>query len=247
MAAASRTRTPVLKDLDDLQKLIKNNIKQDRDPVVHPTLWRHRNMACVVENYQELLAAISDQGKLFAKRQLSDALKKQFAGDPKVIKEFGDVLAGALAHCKEKSRQIRSGSKTFGPVLRVASLWQKQNSSSTLGATEEAANSDSEVEEVSTNKNKDLGEELAAQKFLLDAQKIFGGGSSMKTLKRHVSVCSVASSEGEICGEAADSSEPSTTEAAKASKLQRTAAPKASEQTTDRKVLFSTISKKQYP
>ena len=72
---------------------------------------------------------------------------------------------------------------------------------------------------------------------------MFGGGSSMKTLKRHVSVCSVASSE---VGETADPSEPSTTEAAKASKLQRTAAPKASEQTTDRKVLLSTISKKQY-
>ena len=148
---------------------------------------------------------------------------------------------------KKKARQIRSGSKTFGPVLRIASLWQKHSSSSTLGATEEAANSDSEVEEVLTNKNKDLGEELAAQKFLLDAQKMFGAGSSKKTLKRHASVCSVASSEGEIFGETADPSEPSTTEAAKASKLQRTAAPKASEQTTDRRVLFSTISKKQYP
>ena len=247
MAAASRTKTPRLKDLDEMQKLIKNNIKQDRDPVVHPTLWRHRDMSCVVDQYQEFLAAISDQGKLFAKTELTYALKKQFAGDPKVIKEFADVLVAALAHCKAKSRQIRTGSKTFGPVLRIASLWQKHSSSSTLGATEEAANSDSEVEEVSTNKNKELGEQLAAQKCLLDAQKIFGGGSSMKTLKRHVSVCSVASSEGEICGEAADSSEPSATEAAKASKLQRAAAPKASEQTTDRRVLFFTISKKQYP
>ena len=251
MAAASRTRTPVLKDIYDLQKLIKNNIKQEHDPVVHPGLWRYRDNDCVVEHYQEFLAAIADQGKLLVKRELGDALMKEFArrrfaGDPNLVKEFAEVLVGALAHCKEKSRQIRSGNKTFGPVLRIASIWQKHSSSSTLVATEEAANSDSEVEEVLTNKNKDLGEELAAQKHLLDAQKMFGGGSSMKTLKRHASVCSVASSEGEIFGETADPSEPSTTEAAKASKLQRTAAPKASEQTTDRKVLLSTISKKQY-
>ena len=247
MAAASRSRTPVLKDPDDLQKLIKDNIKQEKNPVLHPGLWRHRDIDCVVENYQELLAAISEQGKLLARRQLYEALRRQFAGDPVVIKEFAGAIVDALAYCKSKARQIRSGSKTFGPVLRVATFWQQHSSSSTLGATEEAANSDSEVEEVSTNKNKELGEQLAAQKCLLDAQKIFGGGSSMKTLKRHASVCSVASSEGEICGEAADSSEPSATEAAKASKLQRAAAPKASEQTTDRRVLFFTISKKQYP
>ena len=248
MAAASRTRTPVLKDIYDLQKLIKNNIKQEHDPVVHPGLWRYRDIECVVEHYQEFLAAISDQGKLLVKRELRCALMKEFArrrfaGDPNLVKEFAEVLVGALAHCKEKSRQIRSGNKTFGPVLRIASIWQKHSSSSTLVATEEAANSDSEVEEVLTNKSKDLGDQLAAQKFLLDAQKMFGAGSSMKTLKRHASVCSVASSE---VGETADPSEPSTTKAAKASKLQRTAAPKASEQTTDRKVLLSTISKKQY-
>ena len=239
MAAASRTRTPVLKDIYDLQKLIKNNIKQDHDPVVHPGLWRYRDIDCVVEHYQEFLAAISDQGKLLVKRELRYALMKEFArrrfaGDPNLVKEFAEVLVGALAHCKEKSRQIRSGNKTFGPVLRIASIWQKHSSSSTLAATEEAANSDSEVEEVLTNK--DLGEELAAQKFLLDAQKMFGAGSSKKTLKRHASVCSVASSEGELFGEATHPSEPSTTKAA--SKLQRTAAPKASEQTTVRKVLF---------
>ena len=141
MAAASRTRTPVLKDIYDLQKLIKNNIKQEHDPVVHPTLWRYRDIDCVVEHYQEFLAAISDQGKLFAKTELTYALKKQFAGDPKVIKEFADVLVAALAHCKAKSRQIRNGSKTFGPVLRVATLWQKHSSSSTLGAAEETARS----------------------------------------------------------------------------------------------------------
>ena len=246
MAAASRSRTPVLKDPDDLQKLIKDNIKQEKDPVLHPGLWRHRDIDCVVENYQELLAAISEQGKLLARRQLYEALRRQFAGDPVVIKEFAGAIVDALAYCKSKARQIRSGSKTFGPVLRVATLWQQHSSSSTLGGAEETANSDSEAEEVLTKENKDFGEELAAQKHLLDAQKMFGAGSSMKTLKRHVSVCSVASSEGELVEEAADPSEPSTTKAAKASKLQRTAAPKASEQTTFRKVRFSTISTKQY-
>ena len=233
-----------MKDPDDLQKLIKDNIKQEKNPVLHPGLWRHRDIDCVVENYQELLAAISAEGKLLARTQWRDALKRQFDGDPALIKEFAKVIVEALAHCKQKARMISSGSKTFGPVLRVASFWQKHSSSSTLGAPEEAVNSDSEVEEVLTNKNKDLGEELAAQKHLLDAQQMFGGGSSMKTLKRHASVCSVASSEGELFGEATHPSEPSTTEAA--SKLQRTAAPKASEQTTVRKVLFSKISKTKY-
>ena len=236
MAAASRSRTPVLKDPDDLQKLLEDNIKQEKDPVLHPGLWRRRDIDCVVENYEELLAAISAKGKLLVRCALRDALRRQFAGDPALIKEFAQVVVGALTHCKQKARMIRSGSKTSGPVLRVASLWQKHSSSSTLGAPEEAENSDSEVEEVLTNQNKDLGEELAAQKHLLDAQQMFGGGSSMKTLKRHASVCSVASSEGELFGEATHPSEPSTTNAA--SKLQRTAAPKASEQTTVRKVFF---------
>ena len=236
-----------MKDPDDLQKLIKDNIKQEKNPVLHPGLWRHRDIDCVVENYQELLAAISAEGKLLARTQWRDALKRQFDGDPALIKEFAKVIVEALAHCKQKARMISSGSKTFGPVLRVASFWQKHSSSSTLGAPEEAVNSDSEVEEVLTNKNKDLGEELAAQKHLVEAQQMFGGGSSTKTLKRHVSICSVASSEAELFGEAAPkASKPSTTEAAKASKLQRTAAPKASEQTKVQKVLFSSTSKKHY-
>ena len=229
MAAASRSRTPVLKDLDDLQKLVKDNIKQEKDPVVHPGLWRRRDMDCVVENYQELLAAISEKGQLLARSELRIVLRRQFAGDPALIKEFAEVIVGALKYCKAKSRMIRSGSKTSGPVLRIARLWAKQGSSQTLGATEEAANSDSEVEEVSTsNEQRSRRGARCAESTCWMPSNMFAGGSSMKTLKRHASVCSVASSEGELFGEAAHPSEPSTTKqqrpaSSKGQQLQRPA------------------------
>ena len=68
---------------------------------------------------------------------------------------------------------------------------------------------------------RDLGEEAAAQKALVDAQNMFPSGSTTAG-KRHVSVCSVR---------APKVSKPSTTKA---------------QQTKVQTVFFATTSKKQY-
>ena len=246
MPAKSRNSVPVLKDIDELHKLVKNNITKDKDPVEHPNLWRRKDMDFVVGHYSDLLAAIAEKGRYLPKKEMCIVLWKEFGGDPGPIKQFAEVIALALKYCKEKSRMIRNGAKTCGPVLRIARIWAKQGSSQNL-ATTSAASSDLEVEEISRSNATNLEEALAAQKALVDAHNMFASGET-RALKRRISICSEASSEGEHFAEAAPkANKPSTTEAAKASKLQRTAAPKASEQTTDRKVLFSTISKKQYP
>ena len=230
MAAASRTRIPDLTDLDDLHKLVKNNINKDKDPVVHPNLWRRKDMDFVVGHYSDLLAAISEKGRYLPKLEMRIVLWKEFGGDPGLIHQFAEVIALALKYCKEKSRMIRSGAKTCGPVLRIARIWAKQGSSQNL-ATTSAASSDLEVEEISTSNATNLEEALDAQKALVDAHNMFASGET-RALKRRISICSEASSEGEHFAEAAPkANKPSTTEAAKASKLQRTATPKASKHT----------------
>ena len=230
MAAASRTRIPVLRDLDELHKLVKNNINKEKDPAVHPKLWRRKDMDFIVGHYSDLLAAISEKGHYLPKKELSEVVLKQFGGDPGLMKEFAEVIALALKYCKEKSRMIRSGAKTCGPVLRIARIWAKQGSSQKL-ATTSAASSDLEVEEISRSNATNLEEALDAQKALVDAHNMFASGET-RALKRRISICSEASSEGEHFAEAAPkANKPSTTEAAKASKLQRTATPKASKHT----------------
>ena len=74
------------------------------------------------------------------------------------------------------------------------------------------------VEDISTSIPRDLGEEAAAQKALMDAQNMFPKGST-KARKRHVSVCSVR---------APKVSKPSTTK---------------TQQTKVHRVFFSTTSK----
>ena len=115
-------------------------------------------------------------------------------------------------------------------MLRIARIWAKHASSQTL-ATTSAASSDLPVEEISTSNAQHLAELLAAQKALVEARNMFASGET-RALKRRISICSEASSEGEHFAEAAPkANKPSTTEAAKASKLQRTATPKASKHT----------------
>ena len=231
MAAKSRrSRVPVLTDIGELHNLVKNHITKDKDPVAHPALWRRKDIDFVVGHYQDFLAAISEKGHYLRKNELGWVLWKHFGGDQILMKQCAGVIDGALKYCKSKSIQIRSGAKTCGPVLRIARIWAKHASSQTL-ATTSAASSDLPVEEISTSNAQHLAELLAAQKALVEARNMFASGET-RALKRRISIASEASSEGEHFGEGAPkASKPSTTEAAKASKLQRTATPKASKHT----------------
>ena len=194
-------------------------------------------MDFVVGHYSDLLAAISEKGHYLPKKEMCIVPWKEFGGDPDLIKQFAEVIALALKYCKEKSRMIRSGAKTCGPVLRIARIWAKQGSRQTL-ATTSAASSDLPVEEISTSNAQNLAEELAAQKAPVEARNMFASGEA-RALKRRISIASEASWEGEHFGEGAPkASKPSTTEAAKASKLQRTATPKASKHTIYEKKIY---------
>ena len=134
---ASRTKTPVLTDLDQLLELVKANIKQELDPVVNTELWLHADMDKVVNHYQDFLAAVAQTGKFLPQNPLHKVLRKVFAGDPHVLKQFAMVMDKALKYCKSKSRMISSGCKTPAAVLRIARAWakhllEKQSSSQTL-------------------------------------------------------------------------------------------------------------------
>ena len=77
MAAKSRNKVPVLTDIDELHKLVKNNITKDKDPVVHPNLWRRKDMDFVVGHYSDLLAAISEKGRYLPKLEMRIVLWKE--------------------------------------------------------------------------------------------------------------------------------------------------------------------------
>jgi len=215
---ASRTKTPVLTDLDQLLELVKANIKQELDPVVNTELWLHVDMDKVVNHYQDFLAAVAQTGKFLPRqRNLCTVLRKVFAGDPHVLKQFATIMDKALKYSKFKAKSISSGCKTPTAVLRIAHVWakhtpEKQGSSQTLssGAALEAEDASSDVEVLGPESPREE-ENAAAQKALADAQKMFASSSS-RELKRNVSLLSVASSVEEP-SKVPKTSRPSTTEA----------------------------------
>ena len=144
-------------DLDQLLKLVKANIKQELDPVVNTELWLHADMDKVVNHYQDFLSAVAQTGKFLAQNPLHKVLRKVFAGDPHVLKQFATIMDEALEYSKFKAKSISSGCKTPAAVLRIAHVWakhtpEKQGSSQTLssGAALEAEDSSSDVEVLGT-------------------------------------------------------------------------------------------------
>ena len=223
-------------DLDHLHKLVKANIKQEFDPVVNTELWLQTDMDQVVNHYQDFLAAFAEKGQYLPQKQLCTTLRKTFAGDPHLLKQFATIMDKALKYCRSKSKGISSGCKTPAAVLRIARAWakhlpEKQSSSQTLssGAALEAEDASSDVEVLKLEDPREE-ENAAAQKALADAQKMFASSSS-RELKRNVSLLSVASSVEEP-SKVPKTSRPSTTEAQPA-KVQKVC-------------YFFTASKKQY-
>ena len=197
-----KTWVPHLIDEDELCKLVKDHIKSALDPVENPALWQRIEMDYIVTNYEDFLAAFAKKGLYFHQKMLHTVLKKLFAGDPKVLKEFAQVIDKALKYTKEKARSVKSGAKTCPPLLRVARTWTRHSSSQSLataGAEEEEEDSDLQIEDSSTSGPTELSEAVDAQKSLADARRIFGSGAT-RALKRQASVFSVASSEGELFG-----------------------------------------------
>ncbi len=77
--------------------MVKANIKQELDPVVNTELWLHADMDKVVNHYQDFLAAVAQTGKLLPRqRNLCTVLRKVFAGDPHVLKQFATIMDKAL-------------------------------------------------------------------------------------------------------------------------------------------------------
>ena len=207
-------------------KLVKDHIKSALDPVENPALWQQIDMDNVVTHYEDFLAAFATKGLYFHQKKLHAVLKKSFAGDPKVLKEFAQVMDKALKYTKQKARSVKSGAKTCLPLLRVTRTWKRHSSSQSLATAgaeekeEEEEDSDLQIQDISTSVPTELSEAVDAQKSLADARQMFGSGAT-RALKRQASVVSVASSEGELFGPGApEASRPN------AKKAQLTTVPK---------------------
>jgi len=210
---AGYTRTPSLKDNAQMERLVKQNIKEGLDPARNQLLWKSTDLDLVVGHYQEFLVAMAQLGLLLDQSLFVKVLKKFFEGDARLLKEFAQVMGKSLSYCKARSVGISSGAKTHAAVLRVARAWGPAKHSSSeshdtmsqqTGQDTQLAIDDSEPELTICTADED-----AAMKALAQAKAMFGGGSS-KGLKRNASVCSVASSQG------AETKEPEPKEAKKA-------------------------------
>jgi len=200
--AKSRHHTPFLKDEDQLQKMVKQHIKDDLDPSKHQLLWQGRSDEGVLENYQDFLTAVAQLGRYLDKTMLFKVVRKQFEGENSLLKEFTDVMARVLKDTKRKSKQIRSGARTSKALLRLSRAWlkssgdSKQSSSSQLVAESSDASDASASSEVEMHVlPQDESEADEASKALALAKAMFpsAGPSSSRGLKREHSVISVAS------------------------------------------------------
>ena len=171
-------------DLDEMRKLVKDNIKPELDPVENPALWQQIEMDNVVGYYEDFLAAFARKGKYFHQKKLHTVLRQGFGGNPKVLKDFAEVMDRALKYTKIKSKSIKSGAKPHAGVLRVSRLWTmaRQSSSQSLATAEAEEDSDLQIEG-SPSVPTELGEEVAARKALADARQMFGSGAT-RALKR---------------------------------------------------------------
>ena len=148
-AMAGYQRTATLKDPDQMEKLVKDHIGHELDPIRQPGLWQSKDLDNVVSHYQEFLAGMAQLGLLLEQLVFLKVLKKQFAGDPIILKNFAEVMCRCLMHCKRKTKGISSGAKTSAAVLRVTKVWaiaqSRQQSSSSLQSSDTQPRPDTQL------------------------------------------------------------------------------------------------------
>ena len=181
------TRLPTLRDMDAINKIIKENVKEN--PVKAKSLWEHKSADEVTGNYESLLLAFATKGARVDRKVFTQCIMKQYEGPPETFKNWAAIISHALMHCKAKNARMVDGSKLASAVVAVAKAFKNQP-----GAME--CESDYEIEIVEPANVRTVS---SAEKLLADAMACFSGDGSGRKLQKHDSVQSVTSSHADKC------------------------------------------------
>ena len=193
-------RTPYVMSEQVYVRLIKENIKNETNPVQNPLLWRGVDHDDFMDNYKEFFAAAAATGMLLSSVFMKRAVKSQFAGDQKTLEDFADSVCHAHSRCKNLTKNVKDGRFLTETVRKVTMIWKRTNasletsrSSSTVSSGASLASQD--VENEFDNKPDDDQCVQEAESSLANAMAMFqNSSSSSKSLKRTMSTVSIASS-----------------------------------------------------
>ena len=185
-------------------RLIKENIKNETNPVQNPLLWRGVDHDDFMDNYKEFFAAAAATGMLLSSVFMKRAMKSQFAGDQKTLEDFADSVCHAHSRCKNLTKNVKDGRFLTETVRKVTMIWKRTNASETSRSSSTvssgASHASQDVENEFDNKADDDQCLQEAESSLANAMAMFqNSSSSSKSLKRTMSTVSIASS---CCSEA---------------------------------------------
>jgi len=197
-------RTPYVLSEQVYVQLIKENIKNETNPVQNPLLWSGVDHDNFMDNYKEFFAAAAATGMLLSSVFMKRAMKSQFAGDQKTLEDFADSVCHAHSRCKNGSKNVKDGRFLTETVRKVTMIWKRTSSSSTSRSSSTfssgASHASQDVENEIDNKSDDDQCLQESKSALADAIAMFQtSSSSSKSLKRTMSTVSIGSS---CCSEA---------------------------------------------
>ena len=198
--AATYARTPCLMDHEIYIKMIKDNIKDEDNPVQNPMLWVGKVYDEFMTNYAQFFEAAARTGKLLSVESLKKALRNQFQGDAKVLHDFAKQVCEAHSRCKHGSKNVVCGGMLAPAVRNVSMIWKceiKRTSSSSSCSTfrSEALHASQDVEnEIDDKEDDDHGLQESKSALANTVAMWQTSTSSNKSLKRNVSCQSIGSS-----------------------------------------------------
>ena len=189
-------RTPYVLSEKVYIQLIKENIKNETNPVQNPLLWRGVDHDDFMDNYKEFFAAAAATGMLLSSVFMKRAVKSQFAGDQKTLEDFADSVCHAHSRCKNGSKNVKDGRFLTETVRKVSMIWKSSETSrSSSTVSSGASHASQDVENEFDNKADDDQCLQEAESSLANAMAMFqNSSSSSKSLKRTMSTVSIASS-----------------------------------------------------
>ena len=189
-------RTPYVLSEKVYIQLIKENIKNETNPVQNPLLWRGVDHDDFMDNYKEFFAAAAATGMLLSSVFMKRAMKSQFAGDQKTLEDFADSVCHAHSRCKNGSKNVKDGRFLTETVRKVSMIWKSSETSrSSSTVSSGASHASQDVENEFDNKADDDECLQEAESSLANAMAMFqNSSSSSKSLKRTMSTVSIASS-----------------------------------------------------
>jgi hypothetical protein len=191
-------RTPYVMSEQVYVRLIKENIKNETNPVQNPLLWRGVDHDDFMDNYKEFFAAAAATGMLLSSVFMKRAVKSQFAGDQKTLEDFADSVCHAHSRCKNGSKNVKDGRFLTETVRKVTMIWKRTNASETSRSSSTvssgASHASQDVENEFDNKADDDQCLQESKSALANAIAMFQTSSSSKSLKRTMSTVSITSS-----------------------------------------------------